>query len=131
MRGDETQIQNWLRSRKTELVDALQSEVGFDNANVNAEVPFAKLTTTLKVSPTARAQIRKIVEPHTPSLIEALNTFIAEALARTPQQTEEKLVLIVDSLDRIPPIFAGEGTQQPRADLYPTAASSSRCWAAM
>jgi len=105
LRGDETQIQNWLRSRKTELVDALQSEVGFDNANVNAEVPFAKLTTTLKVSPTARAQIRKIVEPHTPSLIEALNTFIAEALARTPQQTEEKLVLIVDSLDRIPPIL--------------------------
>ncbi len=105
LRGDQTRIQNWLQSRKTELVDAMQSEVGFDSANVNAEVPFAKLTTTLKVSPTARGQIRKIVEPHTPSLIEALNDFIIEAMAKTPQGTTDKLVLIVDSLDRIPPIL--------------------------
>ena len=103
--GDQTRIQNWLQSRKTELVDAMQSEVGFDSANVNAEVPFAKLTTTLKVSPTARAQIRKIVEPHTPSLIDALNDFICQAMAKTPQQTTDKLVLIVDSLDRIPAIL--------------------------
>lgn len=103
--GDQTRIQNWLQSRKTELVDAMQSEVGFDSANVNAEVPFAKLTTTLKISPTARAQIRKIVEPHTPSLIDALNDFVRQAMAKTPQQTTDKLVLIVDSLDRIPAIL--------------------------
>lgn len=103
LQGDQKPIQQWLKSRKTELVDAMQSEVGFDS--INAEVPFSKLTTTLKVSPTARAQIRKIVEPHTPSLIEALNTFIKEAIAQTPQQTTHKLVLIVDSLDRIPSIL--------------------------
>ncbi|MEP0927310.1 MULTISPECIES: ATP-binding protein [Cyanophyceae] len=103
MQGDQKPIQQWLKSRKTELVDAMQSEVGFDS--IDAEVPFSKLTTTLKVSPTARAQIRKIVEPHTPSLIEALNTFIKEAIAQTPQQTTHKLVLIVDSLDRIPSIL--------------------------
>jgi hypothetical protein len=105
LKGDQTRIQQWLQSRKQELVDAMQSEVGFDNASVNAEIPFAKLTTTLKVSPTARSQIRKIVEPHTPSLIDALNDFIREAMADTSQGTTEKLVLIVDSLDRIPPIL--------------------------
>ncbi|PZV12080.1 MAG: pilus assembly protein PilB [Leptolyngbya sp.] len=103
LQGNQQPIQQWLQSRKTELVDAMQSEVGFDS--INAEVPFSKLTTTLKVSPTARAQIRKIVEPHTPSLIEALNRFITEAIAQTPQRTTHKLVLIVDSLDRIPPIL--------------------------
>ncbi|MEM9006159.1 MAG: ATP-binding protein [Cyanobacteria bacterium P01_F01_bin.86] len=105
LKGDQSRIQAWLQSRKTELVDAMQSEVGFDNATVNAAVPFAKLTTTLKVSPMARNQIRKIVEPHTPSLIEALNTFITEAMAQISQHQTDKLVLIVDSLDRIPPIL--------------------------
>jgi hypothetical protein len=38
-------------------------------------------------------------------LIEALNTFIREAMKQTPQVKTEKLVLIVDSLDRIPPIL--------------------------
>lgn len=109
LKGDQTRIQNWLRSRKTELVDAMQSEVGFDSANVNAEVPFAKLTTTLKISPTARNQIRKIVEPHTPSLIDALNDFVRQAMAKTPQQTTNKLVLIVDSLDRIPTVLQENG----------------------
>lgn len=103
LKGDEGAILQWLQSRKTELVDAMQSEVGFDS--LNAEVPFSKLTTTLKVSPTARAQIRKIVEPHTPSLIEALNSFITQAMAKTPQNSTDQLVLIVDSLDRIPPIL--------------------------
>ena len=103
LKGDAGPIQQWLQSRKTELVEAMQSEVGFDS--INAEVPFSKLTATLKVSPTARAQIRKIVEPHTPSLIEALNAFITKAMAKTPEKTTHKLVLIVDSLDRIPPIL--------------------------
>ena len=81
----------------------MQSDVGFDS--IKAEAPFSKLTATLKVSPTARAQIRKIVEPHTPSLIEALNAFISEAMAKTPEKRTDKLVLLVDSLDRIPPIL--------------------------
>lgn len=101
--GNEGAIQQWLGSRKQELIDAMQSEVGFDS--LKAEVPFSKLMATLKVSPTARAQIRKIVEPHTPSLIEALNEFIWEAMAKTAEETTDKLVLIVDSLDRIPPIL--------------------------
>jgi hypothetical protein len=103
LQGDEGPVRQWLQARKTELVDAMQSDVGFDS--ISAEVPFSKLTTTLKVSPTARAQIRKIVEPHTPSLIEALNEFITQAMAKTPEKSTHKLVLIVDSLDRIPPIL--------------------------
>jgi hypothetical protein len=104
LKGNTTPIMEWLRSRKTELVDALQSDVALGD-DINVEVPFSKLTTTLKVSPTARAKIREMVEPHTPSLIEALNDFIQEAMAKTPQKTTDKLILIVDSLDRIPPIL--------------------------
>ena len=103
LKGNESAIKSWLQSRKTELVEALKSEVALGD-EIGVDVPFAKLTTTLKVSPTARAEIRKIVEPHTPSLIDALNAFITEAMAKTSQQTTHKLVLIVDSLDRIPPI---------------------------
>jgi hypothetical protein len=103
LKGDEGPIQQWLQSRKKELIDAMQSEVGLND--LKAEVPFSKLTATLKVSPTTRAQIRKIVEPHTPALIEALNTFIQQAMAKTSQKTTDRLVLIVDSLDRIPPIL--------------------------
>ena len=59
LQGDQTRIQTWLQSRKTELVEAMKSDAGFGNVSVNAEVPFAKLTTTLKASPTARSRIRK------------------------------------------------------------------------
>ncbi|MEO1522397.1 MAG: ATP-binding protein, partial [Cyanobacteria bacterium J06633_2] len=104
LKGNTTPIMEWLRSRKTELIDALQSDVALGE-DINVEVPFSKLTTTLKVSPTARAKIREMVEPHTPSLIEALNEFINEAMAKTPHKATEKLILIVDSLDRIPPIL--------------------------
>ncbi|MEM7771016.1 MAG: ATP-binding protein [Cyanobacteria bacterium P01_A01_bin.37] len=104
LKGNTAPIMEWLRSRKTELIDVFQSDVALGE-DINVEVPFSKLTTTLKVSPTARAKIREMVEPHTPSLIEALNDFINEAMAKTPQKTTEKLILIVDSLDRIPPIL--------------------------
>ena len=58
LRGNQQPIQQWLTSRKTELVDAMQSEVGFDSLDV--EVPFSKLTTTLKVSPTEKSSSRPI-----------------------------------------------------------------------
>ena len=103
-KANEDPIWQWLKSRKTELMDALQSDVSLGD-HISVDLPFSKLTATLKVSPTARAQIRKIVEPHTPLLIEALNSFIKEAMTQTSQKTINKLVLIVDSLDRIPLIL--------------------------
>ncbi|MEL6223364.1 MAG: ATP-binding protein [Cyanobacteria bacterium J06627_8] len=102
LKGNTTPIMEWLRSRGTELSDALQSNVSLGE-DITVEL-FSKLTTTLKVSPTARAKIRAMVEPHTPSLIEALNNFIKEAMSKTPQKATDRLILIVDSLDRIPQI---------------------------
>lgn len=100
LNGDQSRIQSWLQSRATELVDAMQGEVSLEG--ISMETPFAKLMAAFKVSPTTRAQIRKIVEPHTPTLVEALNGFIEVAMKSTPQKTTNNLVLIVDSLDRIP-----------------------------
>jgi nucleoside-triphosphatase THEP1 len=105
LKGDQTRILKWWQERTTELANVMQSNVGFEETTASADLLFGKLTTTLKISPTTRAEIRKIVEPHTPSLIDALNDFVRQAMAKTPQQTTDKLVLIVDSLDRIPAIL--------------------------
>lgn len=114
--GQSGPILQWLQSRKQELAETLKSEISFDEMGV--EVPFTKLTSTLKVSPTARDQIRRIVEPHTPSLIEALNQFIREAMAQTPQKTTDKLVLMVDSLDRIPPVIQEAGARSNHEQIF-------------
>ncbi|MBE9113052.1 ATP-binding protein [Nodosilinea sp. LEGE 07298] len=101
--GNQDSIRNWLQSRRTDFHDVVEGALSF--GNFDAEVPFSKLTLTLKASPEARAKIRRVVESYAPSLIEALNTFITEAMAQTPQHSTDKLVLIVDSLDHISPTF--------------------------
>jgi hypothetical protein len=50
-----------------------------------------------------RAQIRQKIEPHTISLRDALNEFIRDAKKKLPEG-KQKLVVIVDSLDRIVPV---------------------------
>jgi hypothetical protein len=49
-----------------------------------------------------RQQIRDQLEPHTVNLLSALNQFILQA---TKELSDKKIVLIVDNLDRIVPIY--------------------------
>lgn len=115
----ENPIWRWVQSRMQALKELLQSEITLDNISIDAQITqFAKLTATLKASPDTRAKIRQIIEPHTVSLIEALNQFIAEAMANSPQQTTQKLVVIADNLDRITPVIAGEGARSNHEQIF-------------
>lgn len=103
--GQDNPIWKWLQLRMQALSELLQSEITLDDISVESQiVQFAKLTATLKASPDTRAKIRRMVEPHTVSLIEALNQFITDAMAKTPERSTQKLVVIADNLDRITPI---------------------------
>jgi len=92
---------NWLKSRWQELQSLALTEVQFDRLNVQGQIAqFAKLTANLRAVPNLRQQIRAKVDPHTVTLIEALNEFIDEANKKLPNG-RDRLAVIVDSLDRI------------------------------
>ena len=69
---------------------------------------FTKLTASIRAEPTQRAKIREKVNPHTITLLTALNEFIADARQHLPNG-KTKLAMIVDNLDRIPIDFQDNG----------------------
>ena len=98
----------WLKSRGESLKDLALSEVDFDQLNVEQQIGvFTKLTASLRRIPRTREIIRKEVDLHSISLIDALNQFIAEA--RKQFKNKSKLVIIADNLDRIVPIYRKDG----------------------
>lgn len=104
-----TPLLNWLASRWQELQDLALTEIAFDNLSLEAQLAqFAKITTNLRLDPTKRHQIREKVNPHTVTLIEALNEFIREAKQQLPQKRQQ-LAVIVDNLDRIVPVPQSSG----------------------
>ncbi len=105
--SDNNPIWKWMHSRMKELGDFLKQEISLEvGASIEAQLTeFAKITATLKASPAAREKIRLLIEPHTVSLIEALNEFIASASAK--MLDPGKLVVIADNLDRIVQVPSG------------------------
>ncbi|MBW4654712.1 MAG: ATP-binding protein [Kaiparowitsia implicata GSE-PSE-MK54-09C] len=100
-------LTNWLKSRWNELKGLALSDVEFDKLEINAQISqFSKLTATLRQVPSTRDTIRKQVDAHSISLIDALNEFIVEA-----KQTlgHGNLVVIADNLDRIVPCPRDDG----------------------
>jgi len=75
------------------------SEVRFDE--LEWDLKIAKLTATIRDSPSERQTLRKALEPRVSSLIEAANDLLAEATIRLKAKGFQDLVLIVDNLDRI------------------------------
>ncbi|MEL7407583.1 MAG: ATP-binding protein, partial [Cyanobacteria bacterium J06558_2] len=102
-------ILNWLGDRWKDLEDLSLTTVKFDGLNVESAIAtFAKITANLRAVPTQRAKIRELVNPHTTTLLSALNQFIDEAQNELPRG-KTKLVIIADSLDRIVPIIQEDG----------------------
>lgn len=100
---------NWLKSRWQDLKDLALAEVDFDKSSVNLQIAqFAKITANLRTEPTQRHKIRQLVNPHTVSLIEALNEFIRDGKKNLPEGYEQ-LVVIADNLDRIVPVPQEDG----------------------
>lgn len=107
--GDPKPIADWLRSRFDDLRDLLATEVTVGDVSIEAQLSqFTKLTAAIRAEPSQRQKIREKVEPHTETLIVAINTFIADATKRLPEE-KKQLVIIADNLDRIVPIFRDNG----------------------
>jgi hypothetical protein len=109
---ESVQLQNhnplvsWMKERWTSLKDLTLTEVEFESLDLEAQVSqFAKITATLKAIPEKRRELRHRINANTPSLIEALNDFIAEAQKALPPEQNKGLVLIVDNLDRIAEVY--------------------------
>ncbi len=100
---------NWLTARWEDLKDLALTEVSLDGLSVEAGIAqFAKITANIRTEPSQRYKIRQRINPHTVTLIEALNKFIEDAKNNLPSGYEQ-LVVIADNLDRIAPIPQEDG----------------------
>ncbi|MEO1349598.1 MAG: ATP-binding protein [Cyanobacteria bacterium J06635_15] len=115
--ADPTPLLSWLRERWQGLQDLAQTEIKFENLSVQEQIgQFSKLTANIRAVPTLRSQIRNQVNPHTVTLLEALNTFIKDAKNKLPY-LKEQLVVIADNLDRIVSVAQDDGRTN-HEDIY-------------
>ncbi|BAY31865.1 hypothetical protein NIES2107_37510 [Nostoc carneum NIES-2107] len=100
---------NWLKERWQDLRDLALTEVSLESLETEVQISqFAKITANLRAEPSLRQKIRERVNPHTITLIAALNEFIQDAKKHLPAGYSQ-LVLIADNLDRIVPIPQEDG----------------------
>jgi hypothetical protein len=104
--GDPETILEWVRGRLVAFKDAIP-ELEVEKFSAEATIPsfgwipqFAKITASLRAVPKIRQKLRNELDAHTPSLVEALNTFINDAKRKLPEPCDD-IVVIVDNLDRI------------------------------
>lgn len=64
---------------------------------------FGKITASIRAIPSQRQKIREKLDPHTVTLLDALNTFLESAKQKLG---EKQLVVIADNLDRIVPVMS-------------------------
>jgi hypothetical protein len=105
---DKGPISEWLANRWKSLTEIMTASVEFI-PELTLE-GFSTLTEKLRLDPDMRHKVRSLVDPHTPSLIEALNQHIRDSPACN------KLVIIADSLDRIVPIVLDPLTKRTNHD---------------
>ncbi len=79
------------------------------------ETPLGKVSATIKTNVSKQNIIRRQVDQQSDTLIEILNEFIREAM-RT--RSTDRLVLIVDNLDRIVERFEGENAQSNYEQIF-------------
>ena len=101
-------ILNWLKGRLKDLKDVMLTEINIDKVDLELGLKeFAKLTAAVRAEPGQRQKIRERIEPHTETLLQALNAFVEDGRSQLPEKT--KLLVIADNLDRIVPIFRENG----------------------
>jgi hypothetical protein len=110
-------IKAWLADRASDFKDLMLTEIKLDKLDVETSLLiFSKLTASIKAEPGQRSKIREKVNPHTVTLLAALNQFIENATKTLPDG-KQKLALIVDSLDRIPLVF-GDGGRSNHEEIF-------------
>jgi AAA ATPase domain len=107
-RGNPTPVLEWLRNLANELKDIIP-DISLSGISIEKDIPtFAKITAQIQAEPNQRRKIRNLVNPHTQTLIKALNQFINDARKKLPQEYKD-IVVITDNLDRIVPIIDDNG----------------------
>ncbi len=102
--ADPAPMISWFRERGQAIQELMQTRIEMDSLDINVLAKqFAALTATIRTVPSERRKIRDLVNPHTVTLIKALNAFIADARRKLPFG-KSQLVVIADNLDRIVPL---------------------------
>jgi hypothetical protein len=89
----------YFKDRLRHLGKVLTSEIDFDKFDL--DTGLGKLGVTLKGSPDARSEIRKLMEPDTGNLLRAANDVISEAVLELDKKGFNGLVILVDDLDKM------------------------------
>ncbi|MGK7880128.1 MAG: ATP-binding protein [Crocosphaera sp.] len=107
--ANSTPLKNWLKERWQDLRDLSLTEIKLEDAKLDTGdliKYFGKLSVAIRAIPSERQKIREKINPHTVTLLDALNKFIDDE--KKQLSDGQKLVLLVDNLDRIVPIMRGE-----------------------
>jgi hypothetical protein len=110
-------LRDWMRDRWKDLKDLALTEVSFETLSLELQIAqFAKLTANVRTVPSLRQKIRDKINPHTTTLIEALNEFIGDAKKNLPDKSSQ-LAVIADNLDRIVP-FSQDGKRSNLDEIF-------------
>ena len=110
-------LRDWMRDRWEDVKDLALTEVSFETLSLESQIAqFAKLTANVRAVPSLRQQIRDKINPHTTTLIDALNEFIGDAKKKLPDKPSQ-LAVIADNLDRIVP-FSQDGKRSNLDEIF-------------
>ena len=110
-------LRDWMRDRWKDVKDLALTEVSFETLSLQSQIAqFAKLTANVRTVPTLRQKIRDKINPHTTTLIDALNEFIVDAKKNLPDKSSQ-LAVIADNLDRIVP-FSQDGKRSNLDEIF-------------
>lgn len=110
-------FRDWMRDRWKDLKDLALTEVSFETLSLESQIAqFAKLTANVRTVPSLRQKIRDKINPHTTTLIDALNEFIRDAKKNLPDKSSQ-LAVIADNLDRIVP-FSQDGKRSNLDEIF-------------
>ena len=101
-------ILDWLKGRLRDLKEVMLTEIRVEDINLEIGLKeFAKITSAVRTDPNQRRRIREKLDPHTETLIQALNAFIKDGSSHLPAKS--KILVIADNLDRIVPVIRDNG----------------------
>jgi len=110
-------LRDWMRDRWEDVKDLALTEVSFETLTLESQIAqFAKLTANVRTVPSLRQQIRDKINPHTTTLMDALNEFIVDAKKNLPDKSSQ-LAVIADNLDRIVP-FSPDGKRSNLDEIF-------------
>lgn len=110
-------LRDWMRDRWEDVKDLALTEVSFETLSLESQIAqFAKLTANVRTVPSLRQKIRDKINPHTTTLIDALNEFIGDAKKNLPDKSSQ-LAVIADNLDRIVP-FSQDGKRSNLDEIF-------------